>query len=310
MKLDSNSLVYRTENDWLFLIGGSNNVLDIFKGKYRSASWIEGWAGLIEERAKIAIESGVEYCHLAAPEKMSVYSRYLGSAIRSSIDFENAPSSCIERNLSEGFRKFYVNPTAFLRQQSEEYKVYHATDTHWSFLGAYSAYQLLMNRLGYSVDNSISLDVTPKGECVMDLGGKLTPAVAEKVFFYEPRDCVRRIYANDLVQYKEQAGKQNEPGLHTGSVVQFNNDEALYKKRVLLFGDSFSEYRPQLLTGLLAETFQEVMFVWGLNVDYKLVERFTPDILVTETAERFMPFTVPRDNVDYEELVEDLLKKK
>lgn len=301
------STVYEAHNGWLFLVGGSNNVLDIFSGKLDSANWIGGWANLIKKRADYAKKYDIEYCHVSAPEKLSVYSRFLGGEIKECINLNSAPSKLIEDRIDKSYRQFYINPTSYLRQQSNDYKVYHETDTHWSFLGAFSVFQLIMSRLGYSIDAGVSLDVTPVGECVMDLGGKLSSARKEKVFFYEPRSSVKRTYVNELVEYKEINRKENEPGLHVGSIVKFTNENAIHTKKVLIFGDSFSEYRPQLLTGLFAEHFSEVMFVWGLNLDYDLVEEFRPDILITESAERFMPFNVPNDSLNYKKLVSSTL---
>ncbi|MDB5448376.1 MAG: hypothetical protein JWQ97_3693, partial [Phenylobacterium sp.] len=67
--------------------------------------------------------------------------------------------------------------------------------------------------------------------------------------------------------------------------------------RLMLFGDSFSEYRTHLLTGLLAETFAETAFIWSSAIDWGLVQKFKPNVLLTELAERFME-QVPNDDLD------------
>ena len=104
-----------------------------------------------------------------------------------------------------------------------------------------------------------------------------------------------RINVNDLVRYKEEQNAENQVGLHIGSAVVFRNDSPTADpRRLVLFGDSFSEYRPHMLTGLLAETFAEVHFVWSSQVDWGYVERVAPHILITELAERFMTY-VPND---------------
>ena len=73
--------------------------------------------------------------------------------------------------------------------------------------------------------------------------------------------------------------------------------------------NSFSEYRPHLLTGLLAETFRTVLFVWSTSIDYGLVERFRPDVVITEMAERFIKNlperNIPVDGFDLDSFVLD-----
>ncbi|CCK76142.1 conserved hypothetical protein [Oleispira antarctica RB-8] len=303
--------VYVAPNGWLFLIGGANKVIDIYSGK-KDKTWVSGWANLIDQRLSRFLAQGIKYCHIAAPEKLSIYSRYLEKDFAKIINLDNSPALLLERGIiSDKCLSAYINPSAYLQKQSETYQVYHKTDTHWSFLGAYSAYQLLMNRLGFEVDSGILDNRTLGGECVMDLGGKMVPAITENVFFYTPRPQVRRVFRNKLVEYKENMGLEDEGGLHVGSSVSFVNDKALHDYRVLIFGDSFSECRPQLLTGLIAETFTNVKFVWGLSVDQNIVSEFKPDIIITEAAERFMPFYTPKDDLCNAELVDlAILKHK
>jgi alginate O-acetyltransferase complex protein AlgJ len=110
---------------------------------------------------------------------------------------------------------------------------------------------------------------------------------------------------NELTQFLELLNPALAAPMFRGVAVQFQNSRPnCDKRRVLIFGDSFSEYRPHLLTGLLAETFQSVMFVWSAAIDYKIVESFRADIVLTEMAERFMK-TLPDDNFDNQAFVLD-----
>lgn len=96
-------------------------------------------------------------------------------------------------------------------------------------------------------------------------------------------------------------------GFHLGSNVVFQNENTLNKKKVVVFGDSFSEYRPQYITGALAETFSEVHFVWTTSIDYDYVKREKPDIVITEIVERFMP-KVPDDSFCLEDHVKNQIR--
>lgn len=74
----------------------------------------------------------------------------------------------------------------------------------------------------------------------------------------------------------------------------------------MLFGDSFSECREHLLTGMLAETFREVHFIWNPNIDYEYVNFIQPDVVITELAERFMT-RVPADKLDIQSFAAERL---
>jgi hypothetical protein len=294
------------EDGWLFLSGGSNSVMDIYSGKMNNIPWCSAWVELLRTRKKNMDAVGIEYLHITAPEKLGVYSRYAELSGFPDFDIKNSPVNQLSELVSDEMGGYCINPFEYLYQQSNKMDVYHKTDTHWNFLGAYSAYQLLMSHLGLDCNTEILLKERKTGPCLMDLGSKIGSNFKEDVFFFTSTDNVKRSFANELVEYKENNAAENQAGLHVGSSVVFTNSNPLHNKRVLIFGDSFSEYRPQLLTGILAETFSEVMFVWNLNIDYSVVDSFSPDIVITEAAERFMPFTIPDDRFD----LRDYIKSK
>ena len=100
-----------------------------------------------------------------------------------------------------------------------------------------------------------------------------------------------------MVRFKENNQLVNEAQLHVGSHVVYKNDaEHVAQKKVVLFGDSFSEYRPHLLTGMLAETVSELHFIWNSRLDYEYIDFIKPDIVISEQAERFM-VQVPVDDL-------------
>jgi hypothetical protein len=110
------------------------------------------------------------------------------------------------------------------------------------------------------------------------------------------------VASNAIVNYKEKHGLENDVGFHVGSNVVFVNREPNANDKVIvLFGDSFAEYRPHLLTGMLAETFRELHFVWSISIDWNYVKRVKPDIVVSEATERFMT-TLPDDGFDVDDV--------
>jgi len=192
---------------------------------------------------------------------------------------------------------------ALIDAKSAGKKLYWKTDTHWTFAGAYAAYLELCKKLQAGPNTELLSRGFNYGELVLDLGAKMDPPVAEMYETHHVQHDSHRSQANALVIYKEENDLEGVGGLHQGSMVVYRNPtSAADPRKLMLFGDSFSEYRPHLLTGILAETFSEVHFIWSARVDWNHVDRVKPDILVSQLAERFMNY-VPSDNFDLEDFV-------
>lgn len=292
------------KDGWVFLTGGSNSVLDTFKDLNQRDSWVSSWRGLIKNRVNSFANNGIEYIHVMAPEKVSIYNRYLNGI---NFNQENTPSKILSKMLDEEMQKHFIDPTDFLIKQSENYQVYHKTDSHWNIIGAYSVYQLIMYKLGLEEDKSLLSRLTSI-ETILDLSSKLDVPRYERISFYSLPDSVKCSYENDLVRFKKDFGLENEPSLHTGSHVEFKNSAAKYNKKVIIFGDSFSEYRPHLLTGLLSSTFSDVVFIWNHSIDYNKVRDFNADIVIAEVAERFIPKMIPNDDLNIDSYSKRRLK--
>jgi hypothetical protein len=96
----------------------------------------------------------------------------------------------------------------------------------------------------------------------------------------------------------------NDVGLHTGSMVSFESKSPdAADMNLLVFGDSFFEYRTHLLTGMFAETVRKFTFVWSTSIDWDIVAAIKPDVLLSECAERFMT-TLPADTLNIADHVE------
>ena len=290
---------------FLFLTGGSNDVLRFFVDRsFFGKVYTDAWIALLLDRADRAAMRGISYLHLAPPEKLTVYQdRYpVPLPFPSGAPGSALVGSFVGHPREARLREVFVDVLPFFAdQRAAGVQLYWKTDTHWTFEGAFSAYQLVCNRL--NAEQQASLVSVPdfSGELVLDLGGKLDPPRTEIFRSKQLPVNAERIEANVLVQYKEENHLEGEGGLHIGSRVVFRNKAAVDPRRVVIFGDSFSEYRPLLLTGMLAETFAETHFLWAPQMDWSYVDQVKPDILITELAERFMTY-VPTGDLDVDKL--------
>ncbi|NND89521.1 MAG: DUF563 domain-containing protein [Granulosicoccus sp.] len=315
------------EDGWLFLTGGQHRVIDLYRAESAfTSAMATGWVELLRERADRLNALGIEYIHLAAPDKLTLLNRHYSEAL------ENPDGSPIRQLVSsyEAQLPNLLNVVPYLSEGIDKYPVFWKTDNHWTAWGCFMAYQLVCSRLKIPTNTEILNYPYSEREAVLQLGRFDHDRQPETVRTYQLNRYSRRVYANQLVRFREnmdldrlaplivdealpkpdgeQAAEAKRAatrleleqlagslaGEH-GSHVIFRNDSAnSTDKRVVVFGDSFADYRSQLLTGMLAETVREVHFIWSHELDHEYIRQVRPDIVISEAAEASMT-TVPVD---------------
>lgn len=288
MKSEAKQTVHQGKEGWLYLDGGNNPFMAHLKGAVTMPpETIQAWRNLLNERRQCFTSMDIQYCHVFAPEKASVYPEYVDENIDPSLGFIST--------FSRHFPDLFINVLPFFEKIKKDVQLYNKTDTHWNFSGCFACYQLICGQLGIAPNKSIAASPFHNANALLDLGAKTTPPTRERIKVRAIQKNYVRIFSNILIDYKEKNGIENEVGLHVGSHAIFQNEKAPHLQKVVIFGDSFSEYRPGLLSSMLAETFSEVHFVWSANIDKDYVKKVKPDIVITEICERFAG-TVPNDN--------------
>ncbi len=305
--------VFRSSENMLYLAGGSNGSASLYTdGGFHGAVDLAGWKTTLAQRKAAIDDTGSKFAQLIVPEKLTIYP--LGEADRHLL-FPGLEESDIvapgRRLLRELDMCGIVYPEDFMRLQREVVPVYPATDSHWTWQGAFSAFQVLMWDLGYRADYRKYVDLQ-KSELRYQ-GDLWEPKFAD----IEVRPFVRiklpasikRIYANRVIGLKEEMGLDDEQGLHTGSHCIFHNAEADFLETVTIFGSSFSECRlePSLLTSMFAFYFSTVHFIWSTSVDFEYVKRHKTNITIAEIPERFLT-AHPSDNARVEEASVDKIR--
>jgi len=104
----------------------------------------EDWVELLQERSAHFQEQGIQYLHLPAPEKLTIMHKHFQGQI------ENVDGSPVMQMAAKHANRVpcLVNVVPYFKKQIDQTNLYWKTDTHWSFWGCYSAYQLLCNRMG------------------------------------------------------------------------------------------------------------------------------------------------------------------
>ncbi|MFO1405038.1 MAG: sulfotransferase domain-containing protein [Azonexus sp.] len=297
MATEQNVLVGK--DGWLFLDGGNNPFLDYLRGyKVFSPKVVEAWRRLLESRRAYFDKKNIRYLHVFAPEKASVYPEHVDQ-YPECVDHPIDVARGFIGVLSGSCPNLFLNVLPYFNNLKAQAQLYYKTDTHWNFSGCYACYQLICSALNVEPNRDLVDADTINANALLDLGMMHKPEIREKIKVRKFQKQAKRVYENVLIAYKEKNKLENEAGLHVGSHAIFRNESAKQKCTLVIFGDSFSEYRPTLLTAMLAEEFSEVHFIWSANIDFGYVERVDADIVITELCERFAG-TVPSDEFDVE----------
>jgi alginate O-acetyltransferase complex protein AlgJ len=279
-------MVHQGLEDWLFLTGGSNFVIHLYQrddGHLPDAA-LARWADAVVDRKARCEAMGIVYAHLVAPEKITVYGHRLARPL---VDVNLAPAIRFAQALADrSAASVCVDLVGPMRSRRDEIDLYWRTDTHWTPEGFRLAYETLSHHLQLTPQAALGDRRVAEAARLMDLGAKLDPPVWEQIREVNWLRDATRLHINGVARLLEDPAYGG--AIHVGSRAIFRNPKAPNKARLMLFGDSFSGVGAHALTALLAETVEHVDFIWAASVDWRLVQREKPDILVTEMAERYM----------------------
>ncbi len=155
-------------------------------------------------------------------------------------------------------------------------------DSHLNAPGAQHAFHAIAEALGATPARVRNWrDILGSGDLAPKFHGGLVqmypqPSIEESAAFQRRLTLIADIPAVD--------------GAHQGRTTEWRNDEPSDPRRVLCFANSFFSpgERPEHLTWWFARTFAQTRFVWSPHVIWEEVERFKPDIVLSQTIERFL----------------------
>jgi hypothetical protein len=256
------------KEDWLYYTG-ENNIRDFectspFTRKELDSlvERLQGWHNQLSSM-------GVDFYLVIAPNKEAIVPQYLPDGIRtgwSICRIDQVMNVLAETNV----RTLDLRPP--LLAVAGDSQVYHRTDTHWNDTGALIAVNEILKML--------RLD---------------DPRIEHPSF--EQYSMEQRSFQGDLsrfipkdARFVEQAVFLTPVGGHKAKITQgesrwvFSNHKDPSLPKVIVFRDSFSD----ALIPFLAEHFSNGIYVHSFVVDFDLVEKEQPDIVILEIAQRYL----------------------
>jgi len=268
---------------WLFYT--EEGSIDYYRGtRPFSQADLVRWQQILEARRDWLADRGIRYLFVIAPDKDTIYPEYMPSRI------SRLRTTTRLDQLIAHLHAYSDLEVLDLRQALLDAKgtdpIYRLTDTHWNDLGAFVAYREVMQRLAGWLPTGgpapLSSFEPRRYPASGDLAGMLSldGVLVEDWLDLLPR-TPRRAHPQGAVP----------PG-YGESRVQDTDDAGL--PTAVMLHDSFGRN----LVPLVAEHFRHIVFAWTLTVDPTLLRDERPDVVIQESAERFLMARPPSDSAE------------
>lgn len=259
---------------WLFLINDSNHAIDYTTGiRNFPTEKIISWKDLILKRKLQCEEMNIKYLHLICPEKDVACNQYLPEHFNIS---DNRPIIKLLKQLDYYADFIYPDYTDWEHGYDQK-PPFTKGDTHWSFFGAYHATKLLLDRISLEFK---SIKIFPLENYqfkiyyqASDLQVKTQGTNVEPILYTSPiNKSISLIHSNGMY--------------NTGRVEEYLNSNAAKVKVMVYHTSSIDWMKP-----FLNDSIGRIRYIWGRNIDWSEVKKFTPDVLLFQSNERFLTDT-------------------
>lgn len=258
------------KKNYLFLHNDTNHVIEQTRGTYPLKELHCEKFSMIQIMRKYFLKSkNVQYYLLIAPNKESVYSQFLPDEI------EKSPERIVTKIIRElrkvGFKKISYSEDLLIKE-SRVRETYSKGDTHWNYYGAYIAYRELIKLISYDFFNISHINESDINFMERDKKGDLLSKISDNhdsVIVADFHKTSYKTFDNEIP--------------NNGHMMIFENkNKAL--PTCIFFRDSFGGY----IVEYLAESFSKLIVLHQNNIDYSIVLKENPDIVISEQVERFL----------------------
>lgn len=275
-------------NGHLFLTGGTNGVESLYKDNSPefTREKTEAWLGLFNTRREESSSRGIKFLQCIIPEKLTVLSKMAPFPVPSPTPLLQQIESALESS------DFYISGVRTLDKWDKPDDAFLKTDSHFSPSGA----QVMFGKLASKIDPSMaeivnSLEMDSRRFEMGDLSRRFygLPIYGE---YIEPGTSQIAKHTKSLVQTENFVS----PTKHVGSRCSWRNDGAIDPRKIIVFGNSFfgPGKRSKELSWWAKMFFREFHFVWNPEIDWNIVDRVRPDVIIGQTIERYLP-VVPKN---------------
>lgn len=253
--------VLRGKDNWLFLDNDSNESVSQYIGnKLISNTELNNWKKYFEYVQKVP-----NYVLVVPPSKEQVFPQYYP---------HKRASWCPIDQFLDFIHSYDVNSIYPIDLLQKDITSYVRTETHWSYKSAFDVFCEIISFFNIGYSNSMLPKISFKlTKTVGDLGSKCNPLEFSDYYTIDMIDDHSTLIFRNFVANRQ------------GKISKFHNDSAIIKKKVIVFGDSFSTILEPFFTCFFAD----VIRVWSnATIIENIVEFEKPDYIVAEITERFL----------------------
>ena len=233
--------------------------------------WAATWRAMFQARQAEAARRGLVLSNLIVPEKQALYAKRRWTQ---GVDASRRPVNVLLTHLTPAERVLY--PLLLLREAAALGPTYHRHNSHWTPSGCVAVAIALARGWGVAADLEALRFSCARRRVVQDL----TP------HFFDPAPDEE----SSVLELSGQIFFDNEhyqtTGQHRGWSYGVRNGQAPDPRRLVIFGDSYSQHSG--LLAALSAVFAQVVFVWSKSIDWTVAETHGADIVLWQCAERFM----------------------
>lgn len=269
---DSSHDVLVGRGGWLYL--SSSRMIDHFTGQLQfSQADLESWRRLLESRRDWLAQQHISFLFVIAPDKQSIYPDYLPEWLKNTGKATKADQFFAYMKTHSTVHVLDLRPALLAARKSAF--VYQQTDSHWNELGAFVAYDQLVQALsdtGLPNMDHLSMGMFETTNRLVE-GGDLTRMLGitlqeSNAVFFTP-------------------GPQL-PGLAISTATNQSEDACSFLRKpassglAIIFHDSFGQY----WVPFLGYHFKEVDYYGQSFLNSQVIEQKHPDVVVCEMIER------------------------
>ncbi len=268
------------KDDWLYL-ADEHGVEDVRNEQPFTEAELRGWGDYLIALHEYAKQRGIRFLLTIPPNKQTIYPEHLPSWVT-----KIGPVSRLDQlaqYLQQHSDVNFVDLRPVLLAKKSAALLYYQTDTHWNQLGMFYGYERIAERL-HTMYPALPLLRPTDFEVrhLNSIGGDLVRMLlgSEQFGRDEEISLIPRIPRRALIH-------DETASLGAGAIANSlltSECEGAPVPRAVVYRDSFFKH----VVPILAEQFVHAVFIWGTEVDYALLEREHPNLIIFEMIERHL----------------------
>ena len=292
LKMSSIESVIIGRDGWLFYNDPKDgiNIRDFLGEASFSGEQLKTIKTNLEQINERLSKRGMLFLVVIAPNKQTIYPEYLPAKFQNKSGISRIDQ--LVPYLEQNSKISFLDIRAELSRNKVIYPVYQKTDTHWTSFGTFLVYMAIIEKVSARFSNVPVLsmrDISIEKNTTYgrgDLAGMLClPGLFEEhVIDVRPRDGFK---ARDLSESYSHKFSES---------IEFREVTGIKAPRLLIFGDSFALE----LVKFLSESFSRTVFFRTRIIDYDVIDKERPDVVIFEICERYTQELLKLNKINFD----------